>query len=83
MCKREKITKLKCFLFIITDINLKGLKLQSTLFSAPGLCSLFARAKMLYRRLSDDVIEFSSFYILAIFRKSTVVLNAHKLRAFV
>ena len=26
-------------------------------FPAPGLCSLFARAKMLYRRLVDDVIE--------------------------
>ena len=26
-------------------------------FPALGLCSLFARAKMLYRRLVDDVIE--------------------------
>ena len=26
-------------------------------FPAPGLCSLFARAKMLYRRLVDDLIE--------------------------
>ena len=28
-------------------------------FPAPGLCSLFARAKMLYRRLVDDVVEIS------------------------
>ena len=25
-------------------------------FPAPGLCSLFARAKMLYRKLVDDVV---------------------------
>ena len=26
-------------------------------FPAPSLCSLFARAKMLHRRLVDDVVE--------------------------
>ena len=27
------------------------------IFPAPGLCSLLARAKMLYRRLADDALD--------------------------
>ena len=39
------------------------------IFSAPGLWSLFACAKILYRRLVDDVIEI--FFLLhSIFRTS-------------
>ena len=39
---------------------------QIVIFLAPGLCRLFARAKMLYR-LVDEWLKFSSFYILAFF----------------
>ena len=42
-----------------------------TLRHCPGLCSLFARAKMPYRRLADDVVEIfvllhTSFFSLSV-----------------
>ena len=37
-------------------MNLKS-EIRYPFFPAPGLCSLFARAKMLYRRLADDMAE--------------------------
>ena len=40
------------------------------IFSASGLCSLYARAKVLYRRLVDDVVEIFVFYILILNRFS-------------
>ena len=33
------------------------LKKANKVFPATGLCSLFARAKMLYKRLANDVVE--------------------------
>ena len=50
------------------------------LFPATGLCSLFVRAKMLYRRLVDDVVKIfvllhTSFFLCSI-------TECVKLRAF-
>ena len=48
----------RCSLFVVrTSARIK----IAHFFSAPGLCSLFARAKMLYRRLVDDVVEIFVF----------------------
>ena len=52
-------------LYLYTHIGGIVLFYRRFLFPAPGLCSLFACTKMLYKRLIDDVLE-----ILGLFRTS-------------
>ena len=44
---------------LLLHTHIGGIELvyRSVLFPGPGLCSLFACAKMLYRRLVDDMLE--------------------------
>ena len=57
--------------------------IEGNFFPAPGLCSLFARAKIIYRRLVDEVVE---IFVLLVLHNSfffVVRTSAHvKLRAF-